>query len=220
MPIPAKYLADFKAGGIYHVYNRTNNKEPLFFCDENRLFFLKRFAFHLNDFVDSFCWCLLTNHFHLLIRVKSEEEIQHYLLSKPKETVTITEQLYLDKKVDLSVLIEKTFKRFFQSYAQSFNKVYNRKGNLFYKPFKRLEIENVNQLIACVVYIHTNAVKHGMIKNPFDYKWSSLHSILSNAPTRLFKTEVIRWFGGQEKFIQAHNPGGKAYFHSDVSLED
>ena len=42
MPIPAKYLADFTENGIYHIYNRTNNKEKLFLSNENRLFFLKK----------------------------------------------------------------------------------------------------------------------------------------------------------------------------------
>ena len=41
MPIPLKYLAEFNENGIYHVYNRTNNREKLFLNDENRQFFLK-----------------------------------------------------------------------------------------------------------------------------------------------------------------------------------
>jgi hypothetical protein len=42
MPIPEKYIADFEEGEIYHVYNRTNNREQLFLTDENRSFFLRR----------------------------------------------------------------------------------------------------------------------------------------------------------------------------------
>lgn len=41
MPIPDKYLANFEENSIYHVYNRTNNKEKLFLSEENILFFFK-----------------------------------------------------------------------------------------------------------------------------------------------------------------------------------
>jgi hypothetical protein len=95
MPIPEKYLADFQGGEIYHVYNRTNNKENLFVTDENRTFFLKRYKEIVASFVDTFCWNLLPNHFHLLIRIKSEEAIIAYLESKPTEALTGTERKFL-----------------------------------------------------------------------------------------------------------------------------
>ena len=40
MPIPNKYLADFEEDSIYHIYNRTNNKEKLFLSDDNRVYAL------------------------------------------------------------------------------------------------------------------------------------------------------------------------------------
>jgi putative transposase len=95
MPIPDKYLADFEEGGIYHIYNRTNNKEKLFLSDDNRTFFLKRYKEILSPFTDTYCWCLLPNHFHLLIKVKSEDTIIAYLRSKPKAELTVTEKKFL-----------------------------------------------------------------------------------------------------------------------------
>jgi hypothetical protein len=43
MPIPEKYLADFEEGGLFQIYNKTNNKEVLFLNDNNKYFFLKRY---------------------------------------------------------------------------------------------------------------------------------------------------------------------------------
>jgi putative transposase len=69
MPVPAKYLgskkasmkknyfANFYDGGIFHVYNRTNNKELLFKTDENRLYFLRLYTKYLQPYLDTFCWC-------------------------------------------------------------------------------------------------------------------------------------------------------------------
>src|SRR6185437_5989232 len=156
MPIPEKYIADFEEDEIYHVYNRTNNKEKLFLTDENRVFFLRRYKEMLAPFVDTYCWNLLPDHFHLLIRIKSEKLIIDYLQCKPNEALTATERRFLasrvanlskvgnpgNREITFGELIEQAFKRFFQSYALAFNKQHNRHGNLFYKPFKRVKIEN------------------------------------------------------------------------------
>jgi hypothetical protein len=56
MPINAKYIAEFEENGIYHIYNKTNNKELLFITDENRLFFLQKFSQILSPFLDVYCW--------------------------------------------------------------------------------------------------------------------------------------------------------------------
>lgn len=112
MPINKKYLAIFESSRNYHVYNRTNNKELLFLNDENRFFFLKRYGEILSPFIDTYCWCLLPNHFHLLIRVKGEKEIQDYL-NNIKSPLTITEKKFIRKEISITVLIEKSFTRFF-----------------------------------------------------------------------------------------------------------
>lgn len=146
MPIPQKYLADFREHGIYHVYNRTNNKEKLFITDENRRFFLQKYAVYLSFILDTYCWCILPNHFHLLVRVKPVASILAILKTKEYRELSVTEKKFIEDKISLSELTEKAFKRFFQCYALSFNKMYDRKGNLFYKPFKRIEINKDSQL--------------------------------------------------------------------------
>jgi putative transposase len=99
MPISEKYIADFEEEEIFHVYNRTNNKEKLFLTDENRLFFLKRNKEIVGSFADTYCWNLLPNHFHLLIRIKSEKLIIAHLGSKPKEALMMTERKFLMSRV-------------------------------------------------------------------------------------------------------------------------
>ncbi len=72
----ADYSADFYENGIFHVYNRTNNRELLFRSDDNYLYFLKQYDKYLHPFLDTYCWNLMPNHFHLLVRVKSTEAIK------------------------------------------------------------------------------------------------------------------------------------------------
>jgi len=220
MPINPKYLADFYDNGIFHVYNRTNNKELLFRNEENYRFFLKKYSQYLSPFTDTYCWCLLPTHFHFLIRVKSYEAIQEHISSLVPENLTPTEKSFLDQKLFTGELLEKTFKRFFQSYSQSFNKIHNRSGNLFYKPFKRVEIDKESQLTQSIVYIHSNPSKHKIISDFTKYKWSSWHSILSDAPTQLLRTEIIEWFGNKEQFIKAHHDISLYYHECDTAIEE
>ncbi|MCE2789260.1 MAG: transposase [Saprospiraceae bacterium] len=59
----------------YHIYNRGNNRAPIFFIEDNYRFFLQMFREKLSGYVDTFGYCLMSNHFHFLIRIKSAEDV-------------------------------------------------------------------------------------------------------------------------------------------------
>ncbi|MBN8650774.1 MAG: hypothetical protein J0L67_05075 [Cytophagales bacterium] len=135
MPIPKKYLADFEEHKIYHVFNRTNNKERLFLSDENQRFFLKKYSEYLTPFSETIVWCLLRNHFHFLIRIKSSEIIKADLSSRDIEFLSASEKDFLKEGITLSELVERAFKRFFQSYALAFNKGSSKERKLILQTF-------------------------------------------------------------------------------------
>ncbi len=214
MPIPKKYLADFEEHKIYHVFNRTNNKEKLFLSDENHRFFLKKYSYYLSPFSETIVWCLLSNHFHFLIKIKSEELIKTDLQSRTEESLSATEKGFLKGDINLSELIESAFKRFFQSYALAFNKVHKRKGNLFYKPFKRLEVIDESHFTQVIIYIHTNPVKHGFTRDFSTWKWSSYQTILAENDS-----EILNWLGGKDQFVKLHKESGVTS-EVDSAIED
>ena len=223
MPINPKFLATFEENEIFHIYNRTNNKEKLFLSDANMYYFLKRFEDLVSPFVETYCYNLLPNHFHFLIKVKSEKDIVDHLASLQKRSLTNTEIKFLKAKKKapkFSNLIQQAFKRFFQSYALAFNKVHKRKGNLFYKPFKRVKIQNDAQLTSTIIYIHTNAAKHNIVKNFSDYRWSSWHYIISKKPTLLLKREIIDWFGTLDICIKIHEGVTTTYNTCELEIYD
>ncbi len=63
-------------GHYYHIYNRGNNKENLFLEERNYRYFLQLYIQHIFPIADTFAYCLLRNHFHLFVRVKTEEEFR------------------------------------------------------------------------------------------------------------------------------------------------
>ena len=63
----------FEPGHLYHVYNRGNNSEKVFFTRANYLFFLEKIKKHVLSHADILAWCLMPSHFHLMIHVNRVE---------------------------------------------------------------------------------------------------------------------------------------------------
>ena len=65
-------------GRYYHIYNRGNNRENLFLEERNYRHFLKLYARYVAPVADTYAYCLLKNHFHLLVRIKEIAEQTGY----------------------------------------------------------------------------------------------------------------------------------------------
>ena len=68
----------------YHVYNHANGRDELFVSDENYWFFLDKYQYYISKVANTYCYCLLPNHFHFLIQVKSEPDLEQYFRAIPK----------------------------------------------------------------------------------------------------------------------------------------
>jgi hypothetical protein len=99
-----KYNPSLFEGQFYHIYNKGNNKENIFFNEENYYYFLKKFDFYFSDYLDMYCYCLLLNYFHLLVRVK---EIKQNINSKDLPSFENLESLNgIDIKTDFPSLAD------------------------------------------------------------------------------------------------------------------
>jgi REP-associated tyrosine transposase len=219
VPINEKYTAVFECEKIYHIYNKTNNKELLFRSDENHYYFLRRYSHFISPIADTYAWNLLPNHFHFIIKIKQQSQILSWLATLPADTITITEKHFLED-LDVNRLTEMTFKRLFTSYAMAYNKMYQRSGNLFYRTFKRIEILKESDFTHSIVYVHANALKHKLVREFTSHPWTSFHSIISNKPTNLLRDEVIDWFGSKEKFVKVHKEMSGYYYGFPGGMED
>ena len=110
-------------GETYHIYNRAVGDETLFKSEKDYKYFIKKLKRFIIPVANIYAYCLIPNHFHLLLSIKESDDISGLQ--------NIEEQEY-------SKFISKVFSNFFNSYSKSFNKIHQRQGRLFIKPFKRI----------------------------------------------------------------------------------
>lgn len=196
---------------FYHIYNRGNASENLFYSTENYNYFLKKYLEYVEPIASTYSYCLMPNHFHFLIKIKTETELFKFLketgkIPELKLTQEDFEMMYLNSPPNLySLHINKQFSNFFNGYSQAINKQQNRQGSLFLKQFKRKLITDELYLKNLIVYIHTNALHHNFTSNIIDWKFNSYHSIISNLPTKIKREDTIKLFENLENFIKVHN---------------
>ena len=193
----AHYYTKFEEGEFYHIYNRTVDKQLMFKNEDNYLFFLNKYDEYLSAFVDTYAYCLLGNHFHMLVRIKEAISFQ-------KQSNLINYILPNSVKTTHDI-VSHQFRKFFQSYSMAFNKQHERVGTLFQTPFKRAYLENDAYFTSLIYYIHANPQNHGLIGDFREWKWSSYHTILSDKPSKLKKQEVINWFYDIETYKKYHD---------------
>ena len=215
MPINKIYLEPFYPEHAYHVFNRTNNKELLFHSDENCRHFLEEYHNRLDYLLETYAWGLLPNHFHLEVKMRPEEYSKEWLYRIPKKDRTLTENQYLIGELPYDTLAHRALRRFFQSYAMTKNNERKRSGNLFTRPFRCTEIKDDDYFKQVMLYIHTNPIKHGIIRDLNDYTWTSWHDYKTNTIPPHIRNEVYKLFGNKQAFIAAHEAKQSSFLNLD-----
>lgn len=184
---------------FYHIYNRGINGTQIFESEDNYLFFLRKFNYFLLPVCEIYSYCLMPNHFHFVIRVKSDKEIRLFAVDNDKKNDGFSEKgLH-----SYDSIISKQFARFISSYSQAFNRFNkNRTGALLESPFKRIRITDEEYLRRSIVYVHQNPKK--LISKLEDYPFSSYRSLISDEETFLKSNEVIKVFDNVGNFIFCH----------------
>ena len=199
-PIPLHY------GSYYHLFNRGVNGENLFIQERNYGYFLKLYAYHIEPVADTYAYCLLPNHFHLLVRIKTPEEAQEQTRPAPRSyRVSPPSQ---------------AFSNLFNAYTKAVNTAYQRTGSLFERPFHRIQVTSDRYFTQLVVYIHQNPQRHGLLDDFRAWPYSSYQALLSSSPTRLKRDEVLDWFGGPEYVLDAHHQLERVHHLKPLLLED
>lgn len=184
----------FANGEYYHVFNRGVAKMPIFLRKRDYIRFiqgmeyynqtpllrsfsqLKLNAPHLktSQLVTIISFCLMPNHFHLLLQQDMEDGIIDFL------------------------------KRHINSYVKYFNLKNERVGPLFQGNFKAVHVEDTEQLLQVDRYIHLNPVSSYLVKYPQEYLWSSYGNTQYKICDRKIIDEQFKTRNDYEKFVLDH----------------
>jgi len=152
-----KVITPILGDRYYHIFNRGNNGQHVFFTEENYRYFLRLFHQFIYPYVDLLAYSLMPNHFHFLIRTKdSISFLKDRIPGFSQEMESQTDE------VEIGKIISNQFRKFFITYSMAINLQQNRTGSLFSKNFKRLEIEDEEYVRYLAFYIHFNPQKHGI----------------------------------------------------------
>ncbi|WP_165075057.1 REP-associated tyrosine transposase [Paludisphaera rhizosphaerae] len=131
-------------GLVYHAINRGNNRDVVFLDDDDHAAFLDalgrtqaKYPFRL------FGYCLMSNHFHLLLRPEEGVSISRVLQSL---TVTHTWRYHRRRRTS---------------------------GHVWQGRFKSPVVQDEGHLLTVLRYIEANPLRAGMVEDPTTYRWSS-----------------------------------------------
>lgn len=168
---------------IYHIYNRGTEKRTIFENRRDYQRFLKTLQYYqfqgpkpkfshfsqpkslkvdlTKKIIEIIAYCLMPNHFHLLIKQIREGGITEFV------------------------------SKLSNSYTKYFNIKHDRVGSLLQGEFKAKLIENDDQLLHVQRYIHLNPVASFLVKKPEDWEWSSYNEYLGNTSTQICSKEIV-----------------------------
>jgi len=166
---------DSAPGTYFHVYNRGNKKEDIFLDESDFRFFLLKLRQYLlpdekdksrlsllpKDSFSLISYCLMPNHFHLLIRQ------------------------------NLDIPTSKLLLRVCTSYSKYFNKKYDKVGHIFQDQFKQVTIGDNDYLKWLSCYIHQNPKVAGLVSKIADYGWSSYRDFIGKDSNGICDKEII-----------------------------
>jgi len=174
---------DYKEHGkdcFYHIYNRGNTKSEIFIDDEDYSFFLHKLRQNLfpSQFINKnillrsqplpdnafslISYCLMPNHFHLLLKQNSEISPSRLML------------------------------KLCTSYSMYFNKKYDRVGHLFQDQFKQVLVNQDNHFKWLIAYIHQNPKIGRLVNDLEKYKWSSYSDYIKTNESLLCDQSIVQ----------------------------
>lgn len=190
-------------GEYYHIYNRGVARQPTFFSKKDYERFItclhyysfENVPFRLSKFLqlptgdkdkwikelelknniaaEIIAFCLMPNHFHLLLKQVSDKGISMFM-----------------KKVT-------------DAYTRYFNIRHRRVGPIFQGAFKAVHVSSDEQLLHLSRYIHLNPLVSIVVrKEDFkEYPWSSLKSYLGENYSFIRNKIILDHFKNKEKYL-------------------
>jgi len=207
----------FETGDLYHVYNQGNNSGPIFFTQDNYFFFIEKMRKYILPYADILAWCLMPNHFHLMVYVHTleiEVSADEDIAIDGVTPVKANSKRKVTKKRDFNNAIGILLR----SYTRAIHNQEEMTGSLFRNPthakclttpkgitpayFNTAFGTVMNRHIleeeypqVCFNYIHDNPVTSKLVKHAEDWTFSSYRDYCGKRNGQLINKERAREFG-------------------------
>ena len=204
----------------FHIYNHAVGYENLFREPRNYNLFIKKIQKWIIPFCELTAYCLMPNHFHLLLRIKEfqflldlwkEKIYKKMQLARPDLVINNQKfnniddtELRILRSTVVDKLINEQFSHCFNSYVQTYNKAYSRGGSLMKESFNRKKIESDEYLRTLICYIHNNPVHHGFADVPGEWMFSSYNLMIDGNSVFIQREFVLELFDGFDNFLFVH----------------
>lgn len=212
----ARIKIDAREGeAVYHVMTRTVNGERL--LDDTAKEILRKQLWQIADYcgVQVITYAILSNHFHVLLRVPRKthipdaELLRRYTVLYPKPTRYQTAKLevikgqlaqggpealaFTQKQLALMGDVSAFMKLLKQRFSVWFNRTHQRYGTLWAERFKSVLVEGKAGVIRTMAaYIDLNAVRAGLVEDPKDYRFCGYgEAVAGNKATREGLARVV-----------------------------
>jgi len=159
-------------GALYHVISRGNARAPIFVDDPDRL----RLLDILGDVVDQFAWIC---HAYCLM-----PNHYHLVIETPEANLS------------------RGMRQLNGVYTQRFNRRHDRVGHVLQGRFKAILVEREAHFLELTRYVVLNPVRAEMVRDPQEYRWSSLRAALGRVPPPRWLTvePLLEQFGSPARY--------------------
>jgi putative transposase len=198
----------FEIENLYHIYNQGNNRQKIFFTRENYFFFLKKIRRYIVPYADILAWCLMPNHFHLMVYLHTLEVVSNS--DGLTQSETVTKQVNLRNFNDSIGVMLRTYTRAIQKQqnwtgslfrsatkAQCLTDLKGIAPNYFHTAFGtsiHVNIPEKEYPNVCFNYIHSNPVSAKLVENVEDWEYSSAPDYLGLREGKLINKDRTREF--------------------------
>ena len=188
---------------VYHVLSRTA-LDGFVLGDVEKDYLLKLIR-RLSSvyFAEVLGFCLMGNHFHLLVRMHPGEEYDDEEIKRRFRGYYGQDMKRVLQDGQIPLLREKWsslseyVKEIKQGFSRYYNRVHSRKGYFWSDRFKSVIVDNGETLINCLAYIDLNPVRADIVKRPEEYRWNSIgYHVQARNKGRLLSLDFgLREFG-------------------------
>lgn len=198
---------EFANGHIYHVFNRGNNSQTLFFSRENYVYFLSEMEEFIKPFAHILAYCIMPNHFHMMVEVVDER--LKWLSGIPVTHPGKGPEKFRSLNDSIAIML--------RLYTRAVNSEDRKRGPLFHQRTKAICLtkpeyapvyfqhhfgELGNRVLkekeypkVCFNYIHLNPITAKVVENPEDWEFSSYQDYFMGRESNLVNQERARELG-------------------------